>query len=101
MKASKLGYNKVVETLLFHPDVQVNKAAWDDGNTALIYAIVDFKKYCDNIHCENDHLDSESEYLDVVNLFLSCPATDVYYQNNNFETAEHIAINNNLNIIHC
>ena len=44
MEASRLGYNKVVEALLVHPDVQVNKAAWDDGNTALIYAIVDFKK---------------------------------------------------------
>ena len=88
-----------MKTLLFHPDVQVNKAAWDIDNTALIYAIMDFKKRCDFAPCYGS-LDNESdEYLDVVNHLLRCPDTDVFYQNNNFQTADQIAINRNLSNI--
>lgn len=101
MKASQLGYNKVLEILLFHPDVKINKATWDGGNTALIYAILDFAKRCDYIRCDNnDTLDNQAkEYLDVVQLLLRCPDTYVYHQNNNLETANQIAIMRNLSNI--
>ena len=77
MEASKKGYNKVVEPILFHWDVKVNTAMWDNGNTALIYA-------------------SENGHLEVVNLLLRCPETDVSHQNDNFETAYDIAANMSL-----
>ena len=75
MKASKKGYNKVVEPILFHRNVKVNTATWDNGNTALIYA-------------------SENGHLEVVKILLRCPETDVSHQNDNFETAYQIASNN-------
>ena len=101
MQASRLGYNKLVETLLFHPDIQVNKIAWDDGNTALIYAVMDFKKRCDYAPCYYDTSNIEDkEYFDVVNLLLRCPDTDVFYHiNNDLQTAEQIAIQKNISII--
>ena len=79
MEASKYGYNKVVEPILFHPNVQVNKATWDDGTTALMYA------------CQNNH-------ITVVKILLRCPQTDVHLQNNKFETAKEIAgLSSNIN----
>ena len=69
MEASKNGYYKVVEPLLFHSDIQVNKATWDDGTTALIYA------------CKNNH-------KAVAELLLRCPETDVSHQNSNFRNSE-------------
>ena len=79
MEASKHGYYKVVEPLLFHSDTQVNKATWDDGMTALMYA------------CQNNH-------TTVVKFLLRCPQTDVFLQNNKFETAKDIArLSTNIN----
>ena len=89
MEASKRGQNKIVEALLFHRNMKVNKATWDDGNTALIYAIMGFMEFCHNDWC---HI----SYLDVVRLLLRCPDTDVFHRNKNFETAYQIA-NNRVN----
>ena len=77
MEASRHGYNKVVELILFHPDVSVNKVAWDNGYTALMFA-------CDDSR------------LEVVDLLLRCPKTDVSYLSNNFETAYHFASTKNM-----
>ena len=74
MVASKHGCDKVVELILFHPDVQVNKETWHNETTALIYA------------CEHNH-------AAVVGLLLRCPETDVSHQNNNLKTAQEIALN--------
>ena len=74
MEASKYGYPKTVAPLLFHPNIIVTKATWEDGNTALIYA-------------------SNNGHLEVISLHLRCPETDVSHQNDNFETAYEIAAN--------
>ena len=72
MEASTRGYAKVVEPLLFHRNIKVNKATWYEGNTALIFA-------------------TKMNHTEVTNLFLRCPATDVLYQNNEFKTAKDFA----------
>ena len=72
MEASKQGYDKAVEILLFHRNVQVNKATWNDGNTALIYA-------------------SENGTLTLVEFLLRCPEVNELHQNNKFESADQIA----------
>ena len=75
MEASRRRHEEIVKHLLAHRNIDVNKATWESGQTALFFAC------------------AEENNAEVVQLLLRCPSTDIHWIDEAFKTAQEVAIN--------